>query len=159
MKLYIRQRVFSWADKFTVYDEYGNEKYFIKGEVFSLGKKLHIYDYVGVEQALIKQKLFSFLPKFYVIKNGVTVAEVVQKFTFFRHKFLVNQLGWEIHGNIFDHEYDIVKDGKLIAEVRRAWFTFGDAYEIGYAEGVDEVTALAVVLVIDACNDAENGTN
>ena len=35
MKLYIKEKVFSWGDKFTVKDEYGNDKYFVQGEVFS----------------------------------------------------------------------------------------------------------------------------
>jgi uncharacterized protein YxjI len=158
MKLYIKERVFSWTDNFTVYDEYGNEKYFIKGEAFSVGKRLHILDYTGVEQAFIKQKVFSFLPKYFIFKGNVAVADVVKKFTFFRHEYVVNGPAWSIHGDVFDHNYDIVKDGKLIASVRRAWFTFGDAYEIGFADGVDELVALAVVLVIDACNDIEDGT-
>ena len=31
MKLCIKQRVFSWGDKFDIYDEQGNVKYFVKG--------------------------------------------------------------------------------------------------------------------------------
>ena len=37
MKLYIREKVFSWGDKFTVKDQYGNDKYIVQGEVFSFG--------------------------------------------------------------------------------------------------------------------------
>ena len=44
MKLYLKQKVFSWGDSFTVYDENGNDKYYVEGEIFSFGKKLHIYD-------------------------------------------------------------------------------------------------------------------
>ena len=35
--LYMKQRVFSWGDKFAIYDEYGNEKYFVEGHVSSFG--------------------------------------------------------------------------------------------------------------------------
>ena len=41
MKLYIREKVFSWGDKFTVKDQYGNDKYIVQGEVFSFGKINH----------------------------------------------------------------------------------------------------------------------
>ena len=30
MKLYIRQKVFSWKDKFKVFDEAGNDKYYVE---------------------------------------------------------------------------------------------------------------------------------
>ena len=53
MKLYIKEKVFSWGDKFTVKDENGNDKYLVQGEVFSWGKKLHVYDSVGREVAFI----------------------------------------------------------------------------------------------------------
>ena len=34
-KLYIKEHVFTLGDKFTVKDEYGNDKYFVEGEIFS----------------------------------------------------------------------------------------------------------------------------
>ena len=43
-KLYIKEHVFTLGDKFTVKDEYGNDKYFVEVEIFTLGKKLHIYE-------------------------------------------------------------------------------------------------------------------
>ena len=53
MKLYIKEKVFSWGDKFTVKDAYGEDKYIVEGEVFSWGKKLHVYDRSGREVAFI----------------------------------------------------------------------------------------------------------
>ena len=38
MKLYIKQKVFSWNDKFSVYDANGEERYFVEGEFFSWEK-------------------------------------------------------------------------------------------------------------------------
>ena len=49
MKLYIQQKVFSFKDKFNIWDEAGNPKYYAEGEIFSLGKKLHVYDAAGNE--------------------------------------------------------------------------------------------------------------
>ena len=36
MKLYVRQKVFSWGEKFSVYDESGREHYTVRGEVLTL---------------------------------------------------------------------------------------------------------------------------
>lgn len=35
MKLYIKQKVFSWSDLFTVKDSYGADRYYVEGELFS----------------------------------------------------------------------------------------------------------------------------
>ena len=43
----------------------------------------------------------------------------------------------------------------MIASVSKEWFTLGDAYEISFGAGVDEIATLSVVLVIDACIEAQ----
>lgn len=58
MNLCMKQKVFSWGDRFTVWDENGNDRYYVRGEVFSLGKKLHLTDTAGAEVAFIQQKAF-----------------------------------------------------------------------------------------------------
>ena len=156
MSLYIKQKIFTWGDKFSVYDENGNEKYFVRGEVFTLGKKLHVYDKHGCELVFIEQKPFSFLPKFNIIRHGCEVAQVIKEFTFFKQKYIVDGLGWTVQGNFFDHTYEITCGGTRVASVSKEWFTLGDAYEIRFGDGADEVNVLAVVLVIDACIASQN---
>lgn len=155
MKLYIKQHIFTWGDQFSIYDEGGNEMFYVEGEVFTFGKKLHLYDITGKELAYIEQKLFSFLPKYHIFREGYEVAEVVKEFTFFKHEYSVNGFGWTVQGDFFDHEYAITDNGEAVAEISKEWFTFGDAYQIDIGEGMDVVDALSVVLVIDACIDAE----
>jgi len=150
MKLYLKQKVFSWGDKFTVYDEAGNDKYYVEGEVFSFGKKLHVYDVSGKEVVFIHQEVFSFLPKYYINVDGRDIAEVKKHFTFFTQEYSVNGFGWSVHGDFWDHEYEITDGQRMVASVYREWFTWGDAYVIDISEGVREADALSVVLVIDA---------
>ena len=76
MKLYIKEHIFTWGDKFTVKDAYGNDKYFVEGEIFTLGRKLHVYDRHGCEVAFIKQEHFTFLPTFTVYCGGRYIAEI-----------------------------------------------------------------------------------
>ena len=159
MNLYLKQRLFSWGDKFSVYDENGNEKYYVEGEVFSWGKKLHLFDLNGNELAFIHQKIFSFLPKYYISKNETVVAEIVKNITFFRQSYAVNGLGWSVEGDFFAHNYEVVDQNKTVARVSKEWFSFGDAYRINISPEYDEVCALSVVLVIDACIEAENNNN
>ena len=51
MRLYMQEKVFSWRDRFKVWDEEQNEKYYVEGELFSWGKRLHVYDAQGREAA------------------------------------------------------------------------------------------------------------
>jgi hypothetical protein len=48
-----------------------------------------------------------------------------------------------------------MSQGVNIAAVQKEWFTWGDAYQIDVSDVIDPVLALSVVLVIDACIEAE----
>ena len=159
MKLYIKQKVFSWGDKFTVKDEYGNDKYFVQGEVFSWGKKLHVYDSVGREVAFIKQEVWSFLPRYYVFRGDEQIAEIKKEFTFLFQKYSIQGLGWEIEGKLMAHDYEITKNGDLIVSINKEWMTWGDSYELSIVNPEDEIVALAVVLTIDCVMEASSGAS
>ena len=150
MKLYIKQKVFSWGDKFRIYDENQNDRYYVEGEVFSFGKKLHLYNHSGAEEAFIHQKVLSFLPKFYISRNNIDVAQVIKEFTIFRQEYTVEGLGWTVNGNFLAHDYEITSDGRTIASISKRWFSWGDTYEIVISDDADEVMAICVVLIIDA---------
>ena len=154
MRLYIKQHVFTWGDRFSVYDEEGNERYYAEGEVFSFGKKLHLTDCAGKEVAYIHQEAFSFKPRYYISRGEQQLAEVVKEFSFFKQEYSIEGLGWVATGDFFDHEFEINDGDETVVRVFREWFTFGDAYAIDIAPAVDEAIALAVALVIDAVLDA-----
>ena len=83
------------------------------------------------------------------------IAEVVKEFTFFHNSYTVNGLNWTVEGNFLDHDYTVESQGVNIAAVQKEWFTWGDAYRIDVSNVIDPVLALSVVLVIDACIEAE----
>lgn len=154
MKLYIKEKVFTWGDQFTVKDERGNDKYVVEGEVFSWGKKLHVYDMTGREVAFIKQEVWSFLPRYYVFCGDRQVAEIKKEFTFFFPKYRIDGLGWEIDGSFMAHEYEITQSGRTIVSISKEWMTWGDSYELNITNPSDEIVALAVVLTIDCVMEA-----
>ena len=155
MKLYIKQKVFSWRDKFTVKDEAGNDRYFVEGELFSWGKKLHVTDIGGNEVAFIQQKVFSFLPRYFVYVGDEEVAEIVKEFSILRPKYSIEGLGWDINGDFWSHNYMITKNGNPIVTISKEWMTWGDSYELDIADPDDETVALAVVLTIDCVMAAQ----
>ena len=159
MKLYMKEKVFSWGDRFTVWDASGQEKYFVEGEVFSWGKKLHVYDTAGMEVAFIKQEVFSFLPRYYVFCAGEQVAEIRKEFTFLFPKYRIDGLDWDIEGSFMAHDYTIHESGREIVRISKEWMTWGDSYELDIASGADEIVALAVVLTIDCVMESSNGAS
>ncbi len=154
-KLYMKQKVFSWVDEFTIKDAYGEDKYFVRGEFFSLGKKLHVYDRTGREVAMVHQQVFSLMPRFFVYVNGEQVAEVVKEFTFFYPKYRIEGPDWIIDGDFWDHVYDITCHGRTVVGVTKEWMTWGDCYELDIEHPKDEIMALAMVLCIDCVIEAQ----
>lgn len=149
LKLYIKQKVFSWKDRFTVWDANGNDRYYVEGELFSWGKKLHVYDVQQREVAFIYQKVFSFLPRYFVSVNGVDIAEIVKEFTFFKPKYRIEGLNWNVDGDFWNHNYCVSCAGTPVVRIQKEWMTWGDSYELDIANPADEIPALAVVLAID----------
>jgi len=149
MKLYIKQKVFSWGDKFTVKDAAGQDRYYVEGEIFTFGKKLHVYDLSGREVAFIAQELWTWMPRYHVFCGEQQVAEIKKEFTFLFPKYSIEGLGWEIDGSFMAHEYEITKHGRPIVSISKEWMTWGDSYELDIADPQDEIVALAVVLTID----------
>ncbi|MBQ7372404.1 MAG: LURP-one-related family protein [Blautia sp.] len=155
-KLFMKQNIFSNLDKFTVKNEEEADRYQVHGDNLQIGgKKLHIEDMSGREMAMVQQKLLALMPKFFVFQNGEKVAEIKKKMALFKAKYIVEGPGWEVKGSILDHDYTITDGGREIIRLHKAWFSWGDSYEIDISDGTDEALALAVVLAIDCVQAAQ----
>jgi len=154
MKLYIKQKVFSWRDKFAVKDEYQCDRWFAQGEIFTFGRKLRVYDASGSEVAFIRQKLWSFLPRYYIEIGGM-VYEFVRELSLLRPRYTIRNLDWVINGNFWEHEYAVSDSRGDVMRISKAWLSWGDFYELDIADGQDELLCLCVTLAID-CITADN---
>lgn len=156
MKLFIKQKVLSWNDKFFIKDEYGEDRYYAEGEMWSFGKKLHVYDMSGREVVCIAQKITAWLGEYHIHQDGQEIAVVRQKFSWFRPRYEIDGPGWEVSGSVWQHEYEISRDGMPIVSISKELMAWGDSYELDISEPRDELAALAVVLVIDCVNASNN---
>jgi uncharacterized protein YxjI len=156
MKLYIRQKVFSWTDSFKVLDENGNQRYYVKGEFFSLGKRLHVFDEYDRSFAHIQQKLFTLLPQYSVYVGGDEVARVIREFSFIHPRYSIERFGetWTVEGRFWEHDYEILCGGRAIASIHKEWMTWGDSYEIDIDQDEHEIEVLMIALIIDCVMDA-----
>lgn len=158
MKLLIEQEILTWRDKFTVMDESGNPRYYVKGELFSWGKKLHVTDLSGREVAYVEQQLFTFLPRYAVYAGGVLIGEVVKELTFFRPHYTVEGADWEVEGDFWAHDYTVSRRGRVVVDIQKEWFTWGDCYALNIRDPADEIQALALVLAIDCAIARQNNS-
>ena len=60
--------------------------------------------------------------------------------------------------NCWDHEYQFIRQGREVAHVSKAFFTWSDTYGIDIIDGEDDVTILATAVVIDLVNQSERNS-
>lgn len=149
MKLYMKQKLFSWTDKFSIVDEHGNAQYYVEGELLSWGKKLHLYNSGGRELAFIRQKMMSWLPRYFVEIDGEVLATVVKEFTFLRPSYHIEGLSWQMQGDFASHNYTMYAGQHKIMQLSKAWFTWGDSYELEIFDPDNAVLCLSVALAVD----------
>ena len=159
MKLYIKQKVFSWRDRFFAKDESGVDRYAVEGEIFTWGKKLHVYDVNASEVAFIRQKVWSWLPRYIVEIGGSVVCEIVKEFTLIKPRYRLEGLSWRLDGDLWAHEYSLTDAGRQIMRLSKKWFTWGDSYELDIADPRDELLCLCVALAVDCALEAQNNAN
>ena len=107
MKLLFKQRFFSWFDSYDVFDEDGNTLYTVKGEL-SWGHLLRIYDADGNDVGYIKEKILTWLPKFEMYIDESYIGCISKEFSFFKPRFNIDFNGWQIEGDWFEWDYNIV---------------------------------------------------
>lgn len=149
MKLFIKQRVFSFADTFVVKNDYDEEVYYVQGEFFSAGHKLHIYDVNHNEVGFVHENVFSFTPRFEIFIHGESKGYLVKKFSMFKPKFYLEGTDIEITGQFIDHDYEMKRNGIAVMEVYKEWLSWGDSYVLDIKNPDDDILALAIILAVD----------
>ena len=88
MKLCIKQKVFSWVDRFTVFDETGADKYYVEGEIFLVGKEAaSLPTLTGRETRIHPAEGVQHDASLLCVHGRrLERAEIVKRFTFFFEK-------------------------------------------------------------------------
>ena len=149
MKLLFKQRLFSWLDSYDIFDEAGETVYTVKGKL-AWGHCFKIYDTAGNELGTVKQRLFSWMPKFEMYLGEQYLGCISREFTFFRPRYNIECNGWQVEGNWLEWDY-VVCDaiGNTVATVSKEW-GWTDTYSITVENPADALSALMLVLAIDA---------
>lgn len=152
MRLYIKQKVWSFKDRFSIKDESERDVYQVESELFSFAKKLRLFNTNNEEELYIEQSLWKFLPEYHLYQYGEKVATVKKDFALLKNNFTIFGRDWHIEGSVMAHDY-VIKDGsKVIAEISKKWLSWGDTYEINIYDSSSVHILLGIVIVIDAVN-------
>ena len=150
MQMLFRQRMFSWFDSYDIYAEDGSVLYTVKGQ-FSWGHCLKIFDGDGYEVGTVKERVFAFLPKFELFLGEEYIGCISKEFTLFRPVFTVDCNGWQVQGDFWEWDYQILTaQGLVAATVSKQLLRWTDTYCIDVTDPRDALPALMVVLAIDA---------
>ena len=150
MKLLFKQRFFSWFDSYDIYNEAGQTVYTVKGQL-AWGHCLKIYDARGNEIGTVKEKVLTWLPKFEMYLGDRYIGCISKEFTFFRPKFHIDCNGWQVDGDWFEWDYQILNSsGRPVANVSKELWNWTDTYVIDVYDPQDALCALMLVLAIDA---------
>ena len=156
MKMRIRQRAFSWFGRFDVADEMGDKLFTVEGKL-SWGRCFHIYDRLENHVATLKQEVWSFLPRFEMYLGDTFFGTVKKEFSFLKPRFSLDVNGWQVQGNWFEWDYDIIDSyGRTVAVISKEVFNFTDTYTIETERNEDALGVLMIVLAIDAEKEARN---
>jgi len=150
MKLLFKQRFFSWFDSYDIYDEAGETVYTVQGQL-AWGHCLKIFDSHGRELGTVKERVLTFLPKFEIYLGDEYLGCISKEFTFLKPKFNIDFNGWQIAGDFFEWDYQILnQNGEAVAAVSKELFHLTDTYVIDVRQPQDALYALMLVLAIDA---------
>lgn len=149
MKLFIKQQPFSWRNRFWIRDEADRDILSAEGELNILGARLQILDKAGKPVARVEQRPMGWRPRYQIEINGRAAGHVVRRFALVGTRFDYEGPGWSAEGTFGSHDFKVYDHERIVMTVRKAWFTWGDSYELEIQSRDDLMQAVCFLLAID----------
>lgn len=150
MRLFVKQRAFSWFDNYRIFDEEGEPVYTIKGEL-SWGHCLRMYDVEGNEVCMVRERGDTLLPKFELYVRGNYIGSINKDIDVTKHVYTIDFSGWRIEGDLMETDYRIFNSqGYQIASMTKEVLKQKDTYRIKITNPQDELYVLMLMVAIDA---------
>jgi len=150
MKLFIKQRAFSWFDNYKIFDEDGNPIYRIRGEL-SWGHCLRMYDTDDSEVCMVREKPDTLLPKFEMYIGGTYIGCISKEPDVAKNVYTIDFNGWRIESDLMENDFQIYNGtGYQIASMTKEVLNPADTYRIKITSPQDELYVLMLMVAIDA---------
>lgn len=151
----MRQKIVAIGDDFWIEDSAGRRAYKVDGKALRVRDTLLLEDANGTELFKIQARVVRIRDTMEIEDAGGRTVATVKKamITPLRERWSVDVAGgpgYEVQGNIVDHEYTVESGGQKVAEASKRWFRVADTYGVEVAQGVDPALILAITVVLDA---------
>ena len=162
-KLYFKEKFFKITDHYPIVDENGREVYYLDQNFTLVGYNSNVSDGNGKNLFSITREIFTLRPRYQVVFSKGTDMTVQKKFEFFRHRvdiFMSNGDNLYLDGDIWHLNFQVInKEGALVGEVYKKFFSFADNYELTiYDENYDQ-ELISLVLCLNNMVDLERATS
>ena len=149
----MREKLLAIGDDFWVENAAGERAFKVNGKALRIRETFVLESPSGEELFKIQERKLRIRDTMKIERDGDTVATVQKALiTPLRDRFAIEvEDGGELSakGNIVDHEYEIERDGRKVAEVSKRWFRIRDTYGIEIAPGQNDALLLAATVCID----------
>ncbi len=164
MRFIVKERIFSLRESFYIRDEQGQDLLEVTGRLLSLRDRLVLHDRQGNEAATITKQLIALRPTYTIARPGLPDAKVKKDFiNILREGFTIDMEGdlpdLRIQGDIFEHNYSILREGSVVAEISKKWISLRDSYVIDIAAEEDTILLLAAAIVVDRISHEEENND
>lgn len=154
MRFILKERIFSLRESYYIRNEQGDNLLEVSGRLIGLRDKLTLRDLQGNVVATVTKHLIALRPTYTIARPGQPDATVKKDFiNILREGFSVDLAGGlpdlRIQGDIFEHNYAILREGVTVAQVAKKWISLRDSYVVDVVEGEDVVLLLACAIVVD----------
>jgi uncharacterized protein YxjI len=149
---HVRERMFSIGDDFWIGTDRDAHAFKVDGKALRLRKTLVVQSPSGDELFTVRERKLTLRDTMAIERRGETFATVKKALVGIRERYTVDLQGddeLKAKGNMVDHEYEVERDGRKIAEISKRWFRIRDSYGIEVAAGEDDALLIAVTICID----------
>ena len=153
---YVKQKVFSFRDRYKVYDENQNVMYHCEGKMFSLRNEVQIFETsTNRHTYTLSKKIFSFMPTYYLHDpQGNQVAFIKKNFAMLKQSINIETAKhgfYHVEGNVWAHQFTITDNQGIVVSVQKKLFAWGDTYEVAIDDTKAETDLMvAFVIMIDS---------
>ena len=99
---------------------------------------------------MVKEEVLTFLPRFDLYVGENCIGQIKKEFTFFKPAFRLDCNGWEVQGNFWEWDYQVLDGSREVMTVSKELFHWTDTYVLDIADPADALVCLMIVLAIDA---------
>lgn len=158
---YFKEKLFKITDHYPVLDQDGKEAYYIDQDFKFVGYKVHIQNLRTGARILVEQKILNLLPTYEVRFEDGSIMEVKSKIALLGRKIDATYKGevLNLRGNIWDLNFDIYKDQRLIGSLDKKILALSDQFALRVEDMAYADLLVALTLCINNIKDRAKANN